>query len=550
VPDTLTNRVVDGHRRGHGHRRRRVVALSASAVLVATLGAPAAAAPAAVTASASAAAVPAATVPSATAITLADDGTVTDLAPGTARVWSTTGDGMLRLSPGETFTAGPRAGSTSLPTITVDAAAKGQSVTGFGAALTHSSATLLAGLPADQRRAVLTDLFSPTGPVRLSVVRVPLGGSDFVLGRPYTYDDTAGNVADWSLTRFSTSPDTAVLRPVLREIRAINPDVVIVASPWSPPAWLKTSLSLGGGRLSTDKRALGTYASYLLRALQEFRTAGVPIDYLTVQNEPQTRTWADYPRMEMPSKTQIQLISTLVPKMRAAGLTTKVLGFDHNWVQHPADVAAVPRGGDPEHDYPARVLRSSAGQYRAGTAFPRQYGDASAQEPIHTEFPAKSIWVTECSGSHAPTDTPERVFADTVYWQSKNLVIASLRHWATGVVTWNLALDASGGPHTGGCSTCTGVVTVQDGVVTPNAEYYVLGQAARFIPRGSVRVSSTTTSGTLDQVAFRAPDGTTTVLVHHSGWPAAPVRVQVDGRSYEVTVPAWSLSTIRVGPAS
>jgi glucosylceramidase len=492
---------------------------------------------------------PAAAAPAAPTSAVAQAVTVGDTAPGTARVWSTTGDGALRMSAAAPVTATTTT-SSQLPAITVDAAGTGQAVTGFGAALTHSSASLLAALPADQRRAVLRDLFAPDGPVRLSVLRVPLGGSDFVLGRPYTYDDRAGNLTDWTLKRFSTSPDDAVLRPVLREIRAINPDVVLVASPWSPPAWMKTSKDLRGGRLSTDYRAVGAYADYLLRALTEYRAAGLPIDYLTVQNEPQTRTWADYPRMDMPARTQIQVVNALGPRIRTAGLRTQILGFDHNWAQHPADVAAVPAGGDPEHDYPARVLRSTAGQYVAGTAFHCYYGDASAQEPLRAEFPTKSIWVTECSGSHAPTDTAGRIFADTVYWQSKNLVIASLRHWATSVVTWNLALDAQGGPHTGGCTTCTGVVTVQDGKVTPNAEYYVLSQAARFLPRGSVRVSSSTTTSALDQVAFRAPDGTTTVLVHHSGWPAAPVRVQVGGRSYDVTLPPWSVSTIRVAPGA
>ena len=464
-----------------------------------------------------------------------------------ARVWSTTGDGTARLSPVGTYPATTTA-STSLPTITVDTGATRQSVTGFGAALTHSSAALIAGLPADKRRALLTELFAPTGPVRLSVVRIPLGGSDFVLGTPYTFDDTVGNVADWGLTRFSTAADGAVLRPVLREIRAINPNVTFVASPWSAPAWMKTTLHLNAGRLSTDKRAVDTYATYLTRALLEYRNLGVPISFVTVQNEPQTRSWGDYPRMEMPVATQVAVINALVPKMRAAGLGTKVLGFDHNWAQHPADVAATPAGTDPELDYPARVLRSSAGPLVSGTAFHCYYGDASAQEPIHTEFPSKSIWVTECSGSHAPGASAQTIFADTVYWQSKNLVIASLRHWASAVVTWNLALDASGGPHTGGCGTCTGVVTIQDGTVTPNAEYYVLAQAARFIPRGSVRVDSSTSSSALDQVAFRAPDGTTTVLVHHSGWPARAVTLRAGGRSYAVTVPAWSVSSITLGP--
>ena len=468
--------------------------------------------------------------------------------PGTAQVWATTTDGASRLTLRGTSSARTASSSSTAATLTLDTGVTGQSVTGFGAALTHSSAELLMALPAAERQRVLVELFDPAGPVRLSVLRVPLGASDFVVGSPFTYDDTPGNKPDWSLSRFSTAKDTKALRPVLQQIKRIAPDLVVVASPWSAPAWLKASGSLKGGRLRADTRAVPTYAEYLVRALRDFRAAGVPIDVLTVQNEPQTRSFADYPRMDMPAAQQVAVINALVPRLEAAELRVRILGFDHNWVQHPGDVASVPAGGDAEDDYALRVLRSSAGASVAGTAFHCYYGDASAQEPVHAAFPDKEIWVTECSGSHGPTDTPSRYFADTLAWQSKNLMIASLRHWATSVMTWNLALDPSGGPHSGGCTTCTGVVTVDNGRVTPNAEYYVLAHASRFLPPGSVRVASTMSAGALTHVAFRAPDGTIAVLVQHGGWSALPLTITVAGTAYDVAIPPRSTSTVRIAP--
>jgi glucosylceramidase len=250
--------------------------------------------------------------------------------------------------------------------------------------------------------------------------------------------------------------------------------------------------------------------------------------------------------MEMPAAQQVAVINALAPRLQAAGLDVKILGFDHNWLEHPADVAAVPAGGDPELDYATRVLSSSAAPNVAGTAFHCYYGDATAQEPLHAAFPSKEIWVTECSGSHGPTDTPATYFADTLAWQTRNLMIASLQHWATTVLTWNLDLDASGGPHTGGCSACTGVVTVQNGQVTPDAEYYVLAHASRFLPRGSVRLGSSASVTGLPQVAFRTPDGTVVVLVQNASAQAAPVTVTIGGTAYDVTLPARSTVTVRI----
>lgn len=470
-------------------------------------------------------------------------------AAGTAQVWSTTPDRAHLMAEVGTFPAGRALPSAPGATVVLDPAATGQPVVGFGASLTHSSAALLAALPAAQRSRVLRTLFDPLGPTRLSVVRIPLGSSDFTTGAHVTYDDVAPGSTDWGLRRFSTAMDNRTLRPILKQIRAINPGVVLMASPWSAPAWLKDSGSLFGGRLGTDARTIPTYATYLARALREYRDAGLPIDILTLQNEPQTRWPADYPRMEMPVAQQVALIQTLALAMRSAGVTSQLLAFDHNWSQHPADLAAVPAGGDAEDDYAVRVLGSPAGGLVQGTAFHCYYGDASAQEAVHAAFPAAAIWMTECSGTRSGAGGAT-TFPDTLYWHSRTLLIPSLRHWATGVLTWNLALDPSGGPHRGGCSTCTPVVTLAaDGSATYEADRYVLGHAARFLPRGSVRIGSVVDSAQVDQVAFRTPDGALVVLLHNAGWTIQSVAVSALGQSWQVPVAPWSLTTVRVLPA-
>lgn len=474
-----------------------------------------------------------------------------------AEVWTTTADGVHRVE--RTATVDPDPAGTpdpGTPTIAVadpvDPAEAGPEVTGFGAALTPSSASLLLAMPEDARRALLTELFDPAGPVRLSVVRVALGGSDFVPGPgpARTYDDLPPGETDWDLDRFSSASDEPV-RALLREIRVLAPDLLVIASPWSPPAWLKASGILEGGRLLDDDRAYAAYAAYLVRALQEWAAAGVPVDALTVQNEPQARHPDGYPGTDMPVADQVRLLDALGPALADAGLDPDVLAYDHNWALHPADAAATPEGADTEADYPLRVLRSDAARWVAGVAFHCYSGDASAQDAVREEFPEAAIWVTECSGSHAPGTPPEQVFADTLAWQSRNLLVASLAHGASAVLTWNLALDRDGGPHVGGCGTCTGVVTVDGAEATPEAEHDVLAHAARFLPRGSVPIGSTAGTGdAVAQVALRTPAGATVLLVAHDGDDEAMVDVLDGGDRYPVRLPPRSLSTVVVGDAA
>jgi len=156
-----------------------------------------------------------------------------------------------------------------------------------------------------------------------------------------------------------------------------------------------------------------------------------------------------------------------------------------------------------------------AAKWIAGTAYHCYSGDPSKQTDLHNAFPSKGIWFTECSGSHGPTDTPPQIFRGTLTWHARTLMLGTTRNWAKSVVNWNIALDSTGGPHLGGCDTCTGLVTVQpDGTITTDAEYYTIGHLSKFVRPGAVRIGSTsygTTgwNGQLMSAAFRNPDGST-----------------------------------------
>lgn len=421
-------------------------------------------------------------------------------------------------------------------------------MTGFGASITDSSASVLYSLSPPARGAAMASLFDPATGDGLDYLRQPIGASDFVATAAYTYDDVPAGQTDYALTHFSVAHDQAQILPLLRQAQALNPRLRILATPWSPPAWMKTGGSLIGGRLIDDPRVYRAYAAYLVKFVQSYRANGVRVDALTIQNEPQNRTPKGYPGTDMPSWQETNVIDDLGPMLRAAGLDTKILAYDHNWTEHPNDAAATPpdETADVNH-YPQQVLASSAAQYVSGVAEHCYYGDPSAMSTLHDQFPGTDVYFTECSGSRS--GVPANTFSDTLKWHTRNLVIGATRNWAKTVVNWNIALDPAGGPHVGGCDACTGVLTIAaDGTVTRNAEYYTLGHLARFVQPGAVRIASTsfgTTgwNGQVEDVTFRNPDGTTVLVAHNENDNPQTLAVAEGDRHFTYTLPGGALAT-------
>ncbi|MFD5831575.1 discoidin domain-containing protein [Lentzea sp. NPDC060358] len=457
------------------------------------------------------------------------------------RVWVTTPDRaeLLHERPAVRFGTTPSA----QPTIVVDPDRRYQEVDGFGASITDSSAELLANLAPATRAETMRALFDPVRGIGVSFLRQPVGSSDFTAAAEhYTYDDVAPGRTDFELRHFSVRHDEAKILPLLREAKRLNPRLKVMGTPWSPPAWMKTTESLVGGRLKDDPRIYDAYARYLVEFVRAYARAGVPVDFLSVQNEPQNRTPDAYPGTDMPVAQQIEVIEALGPKLRAASPRTKILGYDHNWATHPND-------GTAEADYPYQVLRSPAAKWLAGTAYHCYYGDPSAQTALHDAFPDKGIWFTECSGSRGAADPPAKVFSDTLRWHARNVVLGTTRNWARSAVNWNIALDSTGGPHNGGCATCTGLVTVQpDGSVVTDAEYYTIGHLSKFVKPGARRIASTSfgTTGWNGQVmdtAFRNPDGSTALVVHNQNDEPRAFAVNAGDRTFEYTLPGGALAT-------
>ncbi|KIF66572.1 hypothetical protein HY68_31860 [Streptomyces sp. AcH 505] len=465
------------------------------------------------------------------AATAVSSGTAQAAAGPAVSVWETTADQSKLLAPqsGATFADGA---SSAGQVISVDSSKTYQSMTGFGASLTDSSAWLIANSP--QRNAIMSKLFDPASGIGLSFLRQPIGASDFARSQ-YTYDDMPAGQSDPSLTHFSTAHDNDYILPLLKQALQLNPSTTVMATPWSPPGWMKSSGSMVGGSLNSANYQV--YANYLVKFLQAYKTAGVPVSLLTPQNEPEFSP-SNYPGSTYSAADEARLIGGyLGPAIASAGLSTKIIGYDHNW---------------DDTGFPSTVLGdSAAGPYTAGVAWHCYGGNPGAQSVVHNSFPNKDAYFTECSGSKSANDA--NTFADSLDWQTENLIIGATRNWAKSVVTWNMALDPSGGPSMN-CTTCTGAVTVNNsaGTAAYNAEYYVLGQASKFVKPGAVRVDSNTFgSGNLQDVAFRNPDGSIALIVLNGDTAnARTFGVNHNGQNFSYSVPAKAVATFTWKPGT
>ena len=458
-------------------------------------------------------------------------------------VYQTTPDLLEALSELQVlhFSARPERGQTA-PLITVDDGQRFQEIDGFGASLTDAAAWLFAKkLTPPQTDAAFKMLFGRKDGIALSFLRQPVGSPDLAVTF-YTYDDlcqqsdkactTAAEVTDPGLAHYSLAHDEEYILPLLKQALALNPSIKVMLTPWSPPGWMKTSGSVLGSNPETKEPSglrpefYAAYANYLVKTLEGYQGAGVPVYALSVQNEPLYGP-PTYSGMRMTPEEQAAFIgNALGPAMTAAGLKTKVMAFDHNWDQ-------------PE--FPETVMKDAkAGAVAAGVAWHHYAGDPSVMSEFHGEFPQKDQWVTEASGGT---------------WQKGNILaseaaelIASMRNWARSYVLWTLGTDKNHGPHVGGCATCRGLVTIDltypENPVTLERDYYVLGQASEFLLPGAVRIGSDEPADSqLKDVAFSNPDGTIVLYALNAGTASQTFRIGFHGKTVTTILPAGSVAT-------
>jgi glucosylceramidase len=438
------------------------------------------------------------------------------------QVWKTTSDLSSALSRQDDLLFAPDSG-TATYTLKVDQALRYQQMDGFGLSLTDSSSFLLRTQLTEAKRVeVMNRLFGKDG-ISMSLLRQPMGSCDFNRD-VYSYDETPG---DTNLDKFSVARDEEVMIPAIQEALAINPSLRVMSSPWSPPGWMKTSGSMIGGNLKPENYP--TMAKYFVKYVQAYAAHNIPIWAVTPQNEPGYIP-AKYPGCGYAATAQATFIrDNLGPAFRDAGLSTKIMCFDHNY---------------DDWSIPLSILADTdTRSFTAGSAFHHYGGTPSMMSSLHDLYPAKDIWFTE-GGIGDWNNTFDNIAHE---------MIAIPRNWAKSIILWNAALDPDDLPALiGKNNTNQGMVTIRSDTkdsVTYNEQYYYLGHLSKFVAPGAWRVDSPNWEGTLETVAFENADGTLALVVLNRSGSAISTKVVWKDQSFLATVPAKSLVTYSWGTA-
>jgi glucosylceramidase len=438
----------------------------------------------------------------------------------TVNVWLTTDDQSVKLKPQvpATFVAGI---GDDNPLI-VDEHQTYQQIEGFGASFTDSAAYLLNRIatPAARTNAMNSLFTRHAGGIGVSFIRNPMGASD--LARfVYSYDDLPPGVTDTNLDNFSIAHDLDDIVPLVRQARQLNPALKIMASPWSPPGWMKTSGSMITGSLLPQMAA--PFAEYFVKYLQAFQAEGIPVDYLSLQNEPRYEP-ADYPGMLMDAATQTALLRDyILPALAAHNLDTRVLVYDHNW---------------DGSDFPDTVLSDPtvlASARVAGTAWHGYGGTPGAMLTLANKYPTKGNYMTEHSGGDWAGDQVRADFEEITH---------VMRSGGRAYVKWSLALDQNHGPNTGGCNTCNPLVTINNtsGALSFNIDFYTLGHFSKFVLPDACRIYSANAVGVVS-AAFLNPDGSKVLVAFNDTTVSRTFQVQWGNKFFTATLAGYSGAT-------
>jgi glucosylceramidase len=412
----------------------------------------------------------------------------------------------------------------SAEAIVLDPAATRQKVLGFGAAMTDASCYVLSRMTDAERGPVMQDLFAPDE-MALNVCRTCIGASDYSRS-VYSFDESTE--PDPELKNFSIEHDKAYILPILRQARKLNPELFLFSSPWSPPGWMKPNNSMLGGAMR--KTSFGPYAKYFLKFLDGYKSEGVAIDAVTVQNESDAEQEGNMPACLWAQEAEMDFVKNhLGPGLRQAGSGTKIWILDHNYSLWGR---AIDELSDP-----------GAYEYIEGVAWHGYVGEVSAMTRVHDAFPQKSAYWTEGGPDIKQPDyqTDFTKWADTFN--------GILNNWARSITSWNLALDEQGKPNVGPFS-CGGVITVDSGThqIMRSGQYWAFAHYSKHIKRGA-HVFATDgvgydgAGGAITHVGFRNPSGTLVVVVANTG-PQRRAQLVHGPSVLELDLPADSVHTL------
>lgn len=439
--------------------------------------------------------------------------------PGSVQVWVT--DKERRFEQGNHL-LGRLEHRDHLESVVLDPNNPYQEILGFGCALTDAACLLLSKMPAAKRRDFLEEIFDRKG-IGLSVCRICIGASDYA-SSAYSYDDGG---PDPEMLRFSIDHDRAYILPILAEVLEFCPDLFVVASPWSPPGWMKVGNSMFGG--SMQRKHFAAYARYFKKFIEAYGRAGVPVHAITIQNEVDTDQEGLMPACLWSQGSEMRFVAEhLGPCLAEEKTGTKIWILDHNydlWGRAISELA------DPR-----------VSQFVDGVAWHGYAGEPSRMASVQKLYASKHMYWTE--GGPEDLDDPQ-LQTNWGHWGVKFSEIVN--HWARCIITWNLALDEDGKPNIGPFS-CAGLVTIESDTqkIIPSGQYWALTHFSRSVRRGAHRIQSGASLSNVSHSAFVNPDGSYVVILTNPG-AGKSISVAMPDWEAQVNLPADSLTTISVG---
>lgn len=413
-----------------------------------------------------------------------------------------------------------------IPTIILDRSKTFQTIVGIGGALTDASAETFYKLPKERQEEILTALFDRLKGNGFSLCRTNIHSCDFS-SDAYTYDETPG---DTNLSHFTIVHDLTYKIPFIKEaMKSAGGGFRLYASPWSPPAWMKSNNSmLQGGKLRAEYAS--SWASYLARFVAEYGRNGVPVWGLTVQNEPMAvQTWESCIFTAEEERDFVK--NYLGPELERAGMSSlKLMIWDHNRgiMYQRAKVV---------YDDPV------AAKYVWGTAFHWYVGDHFDNvRLVHDAYPDKALVFTEGSEANFNADSVKNWRWGEVFGRS---MIMDLNNWASGWVAWNVILDERGGPnHLNNFCMAPIICDTKTGELTYMSSYYYLGHFSRFIRPGAKRIVCSSNDDNLLGTAFVNENGAIAVVVMNSSDRDIVFYTWIENRAVKAMSPAHSIVTL------
>jgi len=409
------------------------------------------------------------------------------------------------------------------PTIKVNRYKTRQKILGFGGAFTEASASVYEKLGAEKRAEIIQSYFGINGN-RYNMGRTHINSCDFSLGN-YSYCDTPGDI---ELKKFSISRDKKLLIPFIADaLEATQIPIKLLASPWSPPPWMKTNGEMNhGGKLKKEYRH--AWAQYYCKYISAYEKEGITIWGISIQNEPDAKqTWDSC--LYTGDEERDFIRNYLGPAMERNNLLhKKIIIWDHNrdiMVERARAVLS-----DPE-----------AEKYVWGTGFHWYNGDHfDAVQQVHDEFPDKKLIFTEGCQENGPHlgswDLGERYATS---------IINDLNRWTVAWIDWNLILDESGGPnHVGNYCSAPIIVDTQTQDILYQSSYYYLGHFSRFIKRDDRIIESKNETKNLLALASINSSGSTTVVLMNKNNSKEDFNYIEGDKNLNLSIPARSIVTL------